>query len=333
MNTIKPYEEAPTKTVVLYHADCADGFGAAYAAWLDLGPESDVVSYRPVKYGEVVDYSDLKGKVVYILDFSFPKNVMDLIIKECKVLIWLDHHKTAFQAWGVSDDAAYTYTSNNVRIVLDPDASGAMIAWRHFHGLAGLPRLIEHIDDYDRWQFKLVGTKAFNKALWAMAPWSFEQWYDTFGDGDTDIYDRFYELGEVLLKAHNNNVQAVLDAGKMECSMTWYEANQVPNPHEQYGHNLLESREVVAYGLAANCPANLTSDVGHKLATESGTYGLCWYQDNLGKIKCSLRSNGSYDVSAIAKKFGGGGHKNAAGFTLPNMSQLQKWFYPDRRVA
>lgn len=35
-----------------------------------------------------------------------------------------------------------------------------------------------------------------------------------------------------------------------------------------------------------------------------------------GKFQYSLRSRGDFDVSAIAKKFGGGGHKNAAGFNV-----------------
>ena len=36
-----------------------------------------------------------------------------------------------------------------------------------------------------------------------------------------------------------------------------------------------------------------------------------------GRIRCSLRSRGSVDVSQIAAKFGGGGHKQAAGTFLP----------------
>jgi len=35
-----------------------------------------------------------------------------------------------------------------------------------------------------------------------------------------------------------------------------------------------------------------------------------------GRIKCSLRSNGTVDVRAIAQKFGGGGHRQAAGARL-----------------
>ncbi len=36
-----------------------------------------------------------------------------------------------------------------------------------------------------------------------------------------------------------------------------------------------------------------------------------------GRVRCSLRSRGKVDVSAVAAKFGGGGHKNAAGTFLP----------------
>lgn len=36
-----------------------------------------------------------------------------------------------------------------------------------------------------------------------------------------------------------------------------------------------------------------------------------------GRIKCSLRSSGAVDVCKIAEKFGGGGHKQAAGAHLP----------------
>ncbi|HSI73877.1 MAG TPA: bifunctional oligoribonuclease/PAP phosphatase NrnA [Fimbriimonas sp.] len=35
-----------------------------------------------------------------------------------------------------------------------------------------------------------------------------------------------------------------------------------------------------------------------------------------GKVRCSLRSRGDFDVAAVARTFGGGGHKNAAGCTI-----------------
>lgn len=39
---------------------------------------------------------------------------------------------------------------------------------------------------------------------------------------------------------------------------------------------------------------------------------------DVGKIKLSFRSNGKYDVSGLAEKFGGGGHKMASGAALEN---------------
>lgn len=81
---------------------------------------------------------------------------------------------------------------------------------------------------------------------------------------------------------------------------------------------------VIDYGLAANCPPHLTSDVGHELANQSGTFGLLWYIDKDNVCRCSLRSNGDYDVSAIAKAFGGGGHLNSAGFTT-DIQTLLSW--------
>jgi len=52
------------------------------------------------------------------------------------------------------------------------------------------------------------------------------------------------------------------------------------------------------------------------LAKESGTFGATYYQDSNMQIHFSLRSIGDYDVSKIAKQFGGGGHRNAAGYVI-----------------
>lgn len=67
-------------------------------------------------------------------------------------------------------------------------------------------------------------------------------------------------------------------------------------------------------GAVTNCDIALVNDVGEKLAEIHGTYGACYYDLSVSRRKWSLRSKGSYDVNAIAKTFGGGGHLNAAGF-------------------
>ena len=42
----------------------------------------------------------------------------------------------------------------------------------------------------------------------------------------------------------------------------------------------------------------------------------CLLRERDGQVKVSLRGKGDVDVSAIARTFGGGGHPNAAGFTM-----------------
>lgn len=80
------------KSLVIYHANCADGFGAAFAAWLKLGDEAE---YLPMDYNQIKNANDLpsvKGREVYILDFSLPLDIMLYILAESSKLVWLDHH-------------------------------------------------------------------------------------------------------------------------------------------------------------------------------------------------------------------------------------------------
>lgn len=310
------------KPLVIYHADCVDGFGAAFAAWLTLG---DNVDYVPCKYGKQSDEFDLtqcEGREVYILDFSFKRETMDLIFFNSKRTVWLDHHKSALEMWlpetpfkNGNKHLDCDYPEERY-IILDDNKSGAMISWEYFNPGQEVPSIFQHIDDYDRWQFKLDGTKEFIKALWSNSPWSFKQWFRILTSQETQR--EMYITGRAILKAHDQNVQSVVKASARNCRIL---TTKPKEDGEHWEADIIVNEK----GLAANCPPHLASDVGHELATQSGTFGLLWYVTKTGEISCSLRSNGDYDVSAIAKAFGGGGHKNAAGFICPNMSTLMSW--------
>ena len=321
------------KPLVIYHASCADGFGAAFAAWLKLGDDAEYVPMQSLdsKLNAVEAWEALSaaipskantGREVYILDFSLPKPVVDKLFAVSERVVWLDHHKTAFEMW-CEDGERSLFEQSNGRdeVILDNNKSGAYLAWEFFHPGPEVPLFIRHIDDYDRWQFKIDGTKAFNKAIWSHAPWSFKQWVEWFYDCEAGFTHKywadFYTEGEAILRAHEQNVQSVVKGSAREC---WIKA---PEPIDLPG-SFLDEVTQGWQGLAANCPPHLQSDVGHELATQSGTFGLLWSIDKDGQCKCSLRSNGDYDVSAIAKAFGGGGHRNAAGFTT-DIQTLLEW--------
>lgn len=293
------------KPLVIYHAHCTDGFGAAFCAWLKFGDEAE---YAPMNYGERSEF-DVANREVYILDFSFPREVMNHIFEHAKRVVWLDHHKTAFEMWCTTELEKHVelhQLPNDHIIVLDNSKSGAMLAWEYFHPKQGAPLFIKLIDDRDRWQFKLQPSKAFHTAMSMRKPWSFESWKHEFVGPQGYFYDirELLSQGELLLKYQEQQVQSLV----------------------KYARKCFIMCEPLGYGvegLSINTSLHM-SEVGHELANKSGTFGMIWYLGENGEAKVSLRSNGDYDVSAIAKQFGGGGHKNAAGFSV-NIHTLLGW--------
>ena len=120
-------------TYVLYHANCDDGFGAAWAARKKLG---DAAVYVPVKYGDPLPPT-VTGERVYVVDFSYPRDVLETLADRCKVVV-LDHHKTAQE-----DLADLPFAE------FDMERSGAGMTWDYFFPGQPRPPLIDHIEDRD----------------------------------------------------------------------------------------------------------------------------------------------------------------------------------------
>jgi oligoribonuclease NrnB/cAMP/cGMP phosphodiesterase (DHH superfamily) len=283
--------------LVIYHHPCDDGFAAAYCAWRKFGKEAE---YFPTNYNR--DPPDVTDKIVYILDFSYPKETMEKIFATAQHTTWLDHHKTAFESYlgEVPENGAYVANDAARTIFLDNHRSGAMIAWQHFFPDAVIaPRLIQHVQDNDLWKFELENTKPFIRALRSY-PLTFENWHEIAQDKEV-FYKAFVAEGKAIDRFFNRQLENIVVATKRPCAF---------NP--------------LFKGLAANIPPLFQSEAGCILATECGTFGLLWWQDGKGHVNCSLRSNGDYDVSKIAKMYGGGGHRNAAGFRC-TMATLQEF--------
>lgn len=299
------------KPLIIFHADCQDGFGAAFAAWLKLGDEAE---YLPMDYSETspdMMAEKCHDREVYILDFSFKRPVMEHIFDAAKQVVWLDHHKTAFEMW-CPGETEYYCCAADPEIILDNNKSGALLAWEYFHPGTEVPMLIQHIDDRDRWQWKLKGTAEISAALWSMRPWSFEQWDELM---HPDHYGSLWSEGAAILRAQKQQIAQMAKQGR-KCRIIKAEPRQ---GGEHWESDIL----VDARGLAVNAPIH-QSEIGHELANASSTYGLVWYLDADNVVRCSLRSNGDYDVSAIARTFGGGGHRNAAGFST-DIATLMGW--------
>ena len=66
------------------------------------------------------------------------------------------------------------------------------------------------------------------------------------------------------------------------------------------------------------------------LHSEKIRVSLFFKENTEGLLRCSLRSKGNINVSDIAQKYGGGGHRTAAGFKSPfPLDQIQKMVLQD----
>lgn len=148
----------PAATVVLYHAECADGFGAAWALWKRF-PHA---RYQPVKHGEPPP-DGLAGERIVIVDFSYARPVLEGIARDAADLVVLDHHITAAQALAGFPHAHF-----------DMKKSGAVLAWEWTH-TQPVPWLLRYIEDKDLWHWALPNSREINAAL-ASYPFEFSLW-------------------------------------------------------------------------------------------------------------------------------------------------------------
>lgn len=281
--------------LVIHHANCDDGFAAAWVLHKQFGEEAE---YLPANYGDAAP--DVANKVVYIVDFSYSPNVVRDMASVAKKLVLLDHHKTALEAWLPARSSlprkwSANTISGDAEIHFDMDRSGARMAWDYFHAEEP-PMLIRHIMDNDLWKHEMAGTKSFIRALRSY-PQDFDLWDDFAKLGEhsyAEAYIEFIREGSAIERFVQQQCEYLIRVQGMRPVVLW--------------------RGSDAQGLSLCAPATFASELGHKLAEASGTFGMV-YTIKQGQVYCSLRSVGDFDVSKIAQAYGGGGHKSAAAFT------------------
>lgn len=310
---------------VLYHADCLDGFGAAYAAWCRFG---DAATCRPMHHGEPWDLSDIAGHTVFILDFSFPPEMLERMASIATAVIQIDHHASALQAWagrlasGAQRKLDFDHSALPLSIHFDLDKSGARLAWEYFHPNQPVPLTIQHIEDLDMWRFALPGTREYCRAM-RLQPFDFATWHQLISATPDNKAARYAEMlaqGSAIEVFFQREVERLAESNlRMPARLRGEPVDALQAV--RHGQTVLsdgDSAWLAVPGLAINAPVLFASELGNRLSGQSGGVGLTWQLADDREIKVSLRSQGSaFDVSAIAARYGGGGHPNAAGFRMP----------------
>lgn len=284
-----PYQDI----VVIYHDQCRDGLGAAYAAWKKFGLTA---SYIPLKHQAELP-AQLVDKEIYIVDFSFSLEVLTELRNTNASVVVIDHHQSA--------QAAVTSFPENI---FDLTHSGAVLSWRYFHGDTPVPPLLEYVEDHDIWKFSLPHNREYCAAL-GLHPMTFASWdqlITTQTNGAT--LREFIATGTAIAQFEDQIVAELLT----------YKERVLFAGYECYAVNIARTyRSIVGHHLA-------------KLNQEAGgvPLGIVYYR-NLGGVNISLRSEGEIDVATIAEAYGGGGHKHAASIRVASFAELPFTFLPE----
>lgn len=266
------------KPLCIYHANCVDGFGAAWVVRRRFGAGN--VDFCPSTYQ--MDPPDVAGRDLILVDFSFKRPVLERIVTEASSVLVLDHHATA---------QADLYDLPGATTIFDMSYSGAVLAWMHFFPDQPVPALLAYIQDRDLWRFALPRSRDVAAGLFSH-PYDFEMW-DVLLEGGSAMVSTLADDGHAIERKHRKDVAELVKA--------------LARPMVVGGQQVL----------GANVPYTYSSDAGHALIECGSLFGVCYYDSPNGR-SFSLRSTDQGpDVAEIARQYGGGGHRNAAGFRMP----------------
>lgn len=286
------------KTLCVFHANCVDGFGAAWAVRKAI-PEAE---FYAATHQEPPP--DVAGKRVVMVDFAYKRPVLLDMASTAESILILDHHKSAAEdlelfAVDLCGAARLVHADTEgmfqdlkelakppVIALFDMERSGAMMAWQYFFPGVSAPRLIEHIQDRDLWRFSLPGTREIQANLFSY-PYDFEVWDKLMA---MDV-GRLWTGGKAIERKHHKDIAELVTVCKRRMSIGGFD---VP---------------------AANLPYTYSSDAGHLMA-QGEPFSACWWITQAGVVFSLRSATDGVDVSEIAKGYGGGGHRNAAGFTI-----------------
>ncbi|MFT5694359.1 MAG: oligoribonuclease NrnB/cAMP/cGMP phosphodiesterase (DHH superfamily) [Myxococcota bacterium] len=277
------------KRVCFYHAGCPDGFGAVWSVWRSWGKDGRYIGRG---HNDPLPYDELEDALVAFVDIAVDNESLRRLADVAAHVIILDHHVSAQLRYDSDLPTVNHMEDAGHEILFDLSHSGAVLSWNYFHPDEPPPPLLEYVEDQDLWNWKLEGSEQVNAAI-ASYPREFEVW-DALAQRSTDELVR---EGEPIVRANRMEVQRA-----------------IKNPETIF----IGSERIEAVNASVN-----RSAIGHELAIR-GAFGTAWgcvYRIGGGKVHATLYSIGDVDVSKVAGSLGGGGHRNAAGFTV----SLAEW--------
>jgi len=248
------------------------------SAWAAWKKLKDKAEYHGVSYFNF-SFEGIKNKKVYFLDVSPSLKNIEILKRNNNQLVIIDHHISTENKLEMFDESLFSL-----------DSSSSILAFKYFFPDKKPPKILTYINDIDLWKFEVPFSREITLALKIMS-FDFEEWDRIAGEIEKiKSRKKYIKIGEVINNHQDYLIEDIVSNARLVKMEGW---------------------EI----LAANSPV-LASEVGNALVKKCPPMGIICFEGSDHK-RVSLRSNGEVDVSKIAEKYGGGGHKGAAAFYLP----------------
>lgn len=295
---MKTLTENDRSVVIAYHGGCTDGLCAAWLFGRYFRSLKREYKYIPCYHG--VPFSESEVTPLHdliMVDFSYNDfDTMEHIVNLVENFIVFDHHASA--------EKVLELLSNKSQVIFNKEKSGAGLA-ADATDQADL-WLPKYVQDRDIWTWKLPDSKAVSAAI---------QLYPLVKYVDGKEFGPNEETWDSL--ACKKPEDLVLQGN----TVLMYQEKQIE-------HMLSKATLSKICGFSVMClnATSLISETGHLICQKYPQYPFSATYYDSGEIRrWSLRSIGNFNVSDIARKMGGGGHKNAAGFeTQISLIEIQE---------
>lgn len=288
----------------IYHHNDLDGMSSAGILAYHLYKQRKSTLYGMKFYScsyKELDTSNIKeNDTVYILDYSFTEatksQLLDIYNKCNKHLIWIDHHDSSIELQKSNDE-----TIKSIDGIRSKQGSGVYLTYvymndmmknieKPMYAFINIPTFILYISDYD----------TFSKALIPQSDW-FKYGMDTHNINPTS------SIWQQLMEDYDKQLLSdILEDGKLAYK---YAMKELKSYYKSYGFDAkFEGYDIKVINRRTNSSA---FGEDYKKADIVMSYV---YDGNLYKYSI-FSSKEDIDCSKLAEKYGGGGHKGAAGFS------------------
>lgn len=277
-----------------YHTDM-DGHCAGAIVKRAMGNQKDDgtgFEYIAINYNQDFPFDKIKSdEEVIIVDFSLQKpGNFEKLLNITKRVIWIDHHKTAIEKWQHLEDS--------VKGIRRDGVAGCVLTWEYFFPNKPVPHIVELLGDYDIWAFKfgaITNNLQAGIRLYDTEPES-PMWDKWLGDDYVPFEET--EKGEVALQYRDNYYGGLIKSWSFFTEFEGY--------------------KVVA------CNAGSVSSQLFGSVKEDYDIMMPFVFDGKQWTVSIYTKKTNIDCSELAKKYGGGGHRQAAGFQCDQLPFISK---------